>query len=376
MKSQKTLFMTTKIEFNDLNIRAKKYRSEIKKLIDKVIDSNYCLNGPENRKLEKNLLHFLKNGFITTVSSGHDAIFLTLKSLKLNKEDEVIFPVNSNPTAFPIAQTGVTLIPCDVDKNGLIDPKEILKKLSKNTRAIVVTHLYGLVCDVDKIKEIIGDKNTFLIEDCAQAFGSQYKNKSVGTLGDFGCFSFYPTKNLGTLGDGGAIWIKNKDFYNYICLAKYYGEKKRYYSRFISGHSRIPEIQAGILNIYFKNIKQELNSRIQLAKYFYKKINEEKLNNYIVPLDNNYLSPLHLFVIKAKKRNKLIKYLKSKGIPTLIHYPYPIHLIPAFSYLGYKSKDFLIAERLAKNILSLPFHPMITKKQVDYIFTIIHKFYY
>jgi dTDP-4-amino-4,6-dideoxygalactose transaminase len=368
--------MAIKMEFNDLNIRSRKYRNEIKKLIDKVINSNRCFNGPENKKLEKNLQCFLKGGLITNVASGHDAILLSFLALKLKKEDEVIFPVNSYPTIFPIVQVNAKAVPCDVDENGLIDPKEIDKKITKNTRVIIITHLYGLVCNIDEIKKIIVGKNITLVEDCAQAFGSQYKNKSVGTLGDIGCFSFYPTKNLGTLGDGGAIWTKNKDIYDFIIMAKSYGELKRYYSLFPSGHSRIPEIQAGILNIYFNNIKKELDSRIELAKYFTKKIDKTKLIDYIRPLNNDsHQSPLHLFVVETKKRNELQKYLNGKGIPTFIHYPYPVHLVQAFFYLGYKSGDFPIAERLAKNILGLPFYPMMTKKQVDYIVNMIKKFY-
>lgn len=372
--------MAIKIEFNDLNVRTRKYRNEIKKLIDQVIDSNHYLNGPENEMLEKNLRHFLKGGYITTVASGHDAIYLALLSLKLKDNDEVIFPVNSYPTVFPIAQVTAKPIPCDVDENGLIDPLEIAKKITKNTKVVIITHLYGLVCDVDKIKEIIANKKIVLIEDCAQAFGSKYKNKSVGTLGDIGCFSFYPTKNLGTLGDGGAVWTKNKKVFDFITMAKSYGEVKRYYSLFPSGHSRMPEIQAGILNIFFEEIKENFFKRRGLTKYYLKKIDDMKLTSYIRPLylvNNPSTQPVqHLFVIAVKKRNQLRKFLSENGICNLIHYPYPVHLVPAFSYLGYKSGQFPVSEKLSNNILSLPFHQYINKKQIDYIFTTIHNFYY
>lgn len=377
MKSPKTLFMTPKIEFNDLNIRTRKYRSEIKKLVDTIINSNYCLNGPENKKLEKNLLDFFKRGLVSIVASGHEALFLSLKSLKLKNTDEVIFPVNSYPTVFPIAQINAKVVPCDVNENCLIDPKKIAKKITKNTRVIIITHLYGLVCDIDEIKKIIEGQNITLIEDCAQAFGSRYKGKPVGTIGDIGCFSFYPTKNLGTLGDGGAIWTKNKGVNNFINMAKSYGEISKYYSEFISGHSRMPEIQAGILNVYFKNIKQDFDKKIIIAKYYEDKIKKNGLTKYVRVLKSspNSAPVQHLFVAEVKNRDKLQGFLKSKLIPTLIHYPYPIHLVPAFSFLGYKSGVFPIAERLAKNILSLPFHSMMTKKQINYIVTTIQKFY-
>jgi len=369
--------MTSKIEFNDLNTRTRRYRREIKKLIDRIIDSNRCLNGPENKKLEKNLLGFLKEGFVSIVASGHDAIFLSLLSLKLKNIDEVIFPVNSYPTVFPIAQTNAKAVPCDVDKNGLIDIKEIAKKITRNTRAIIITHLYGLVCDVDEIKKVIAGKNIILIEDCAQAFGSQYKNKPVGTLGDIGCFSFYPTKNLGTLGDGGAIWIKNKKIFDFINMAKSYGEIKKYYSMFSSGHSRMPEIQAGILNVYFKNIEQDFNKKIMIVKYYKERIKKSGLIKYLRVLDSSINSaPVqHLFVVEVKNRDKLQKYLQEHNIETHIHFPIPVHLQPAFSFLNKKIGDFPQAERLSKNILSLPFHQYLKKNQINHIIKLIKRFY-
>lgn len=377
MRSLKTLFMTSKIVFNDLNIRTREHRSEIKKLIDKIIDSNYCLNGPENKKLEKNLLNFFKCGLVSIVGSGHDALLLSLQSLKLKNTDEVIFPDNSYPTVFPIAQVFAKAVPCDVNENGLIDPKKIAKKITKNTRAIIITHLYGLACDVDEIKKVIEGQNIVLIEDCAQAFGSTYKDRPVGILGDIGCFSFYPTKNLGTLGDGGAIWTKNKKIFDFINMAKSYGEIKKYYSMFPSGHSRMPEIQAGILNIYFKNIKQDFDKKIKIAQYYEKKIKKNGLNKYVRVLKSslNSVPVQHLFVVEVKKRDQLQTFLKSKLIPTLIHFPYPVHLVPAFSFLNKKINDFPQAEKLSKNILSLPFHQYLKKNQINHIIKLIKRFY-
>ncbi len=377
MRSLKTLFMTLKIEFNDLNIRTRQYRSEIKKLIDTIIDSNYCLNGPENKKLEKNLLHFFKCGLVSIVGSGHDALLLSLQSLKLKNTDEVIFPDNSYPTVFPIAQVFAKAVPCDVNENGLIDPKKIAKKITKNTRAIIITHLYGLVCDVDEIKKVIKGQNIFLIEDCAQAFGSTYKDRPVGTLGNIGCFSFYPTKNLGTLGDGGAIWTNNEALYDYFLKWKSYGEIKKYSSEFIAGHSRMPEIQAGILNIYFKNIKQDFDKKIKIAQYYQEKIKKSGFNKYVRVLKSSINSyPLqHLFVVEVKNRDKIQKYLQKHNIETYIHFPTPIHLQPAFSFLNKKIGDFLQAEKLSKNILSLPFHQYLKKNQINHIIKLIKRFY-
>lgn len=377
MSVRKILSMDKNIDFNDVFLKAKKYSNKILKAVFKVIESKNYLSGKENRILENNLKKYLKGGNVVTVASGHDAILLALQSLDLKPEDEVIFPVNSYPTAFPVALTKAKLIPCDVDRNGLINVNEIAKKINKNTKVIILVHLYGLVVNIDEINKLVKGKNIILIEDCAQAFGSQYKNKPVGTLGDIGCFSFYPTKNLGTLGDGGAIWTKNNSYYQYFLEAKAYGEKNRYNSLFISGHSRLPEIQASILNIYFKNIKKGFDKKIKIAQYYEEKIKKSGLTKYvrILKSDIKSLPVQHLFVVEVKDRDQLRAFLESQSIPTLIHYPYPVHLVPAFSYLGYKSGDFPIAERLAKNILSLPFHPLMTKKQINYIIKLIKRFY-
>jgi dTDP-4-amino-4,6-dideoxygalactose transaminase len=366
-----------KIGFNDIGIKAKKYQKLIIKKTLEIIKSGVFLNGKENEKLIKNLSKFLKGGYVTLTASGHDSILLALDSLNLKSSNEIIFPVNSYPTAFPIALSKAKLVPVDVDSNGLINPDEIAKKINKNTRAIIVVHLYGLISDIKKIKSLIKKKKIILIEDCAQAFGSYYLNKPVGTYGDISCFSFYPTKNLGALGDGGAIWTKNKKIYKFFKQAVGYGEKEKYNSEFISGHSRLSEIQAGIINVYFKDLKKTINLRKKALETYQKLINKFKLQNKIrILFESKNSSPLlHLLVIECKNRDKLKNYLIKNKIPIYIHYPIPTHLVPAFSYLNYKKGGFPIAEKLSKNILSLPFHSEISKKEIFFIIKSVADFY-
>lgn len=364
--------------FNHTALKARKYRFARYKMVNSIIDRGTFFNGFHVQKLRENIRKFLGgNGYVITCASGHDALTLALSALHLSKTDEVIFPVNSYPTAFPVCLSQGKPVPIDCDENGQLDIKSLEKKLNKNTRVIILVHLYGLTIDIEKLQSLIAGEKITLIEDCAQAFGTEYNGKPVGTFGDISCFSFYPTKNLATLGDGGAIWTKKKNYSTYFSQAKSYGEEKRYYSLFLSGHSRIPEIQAGILNLYFKRISTDFKKRRIVARYFQEKIREPELQKYIKPLDSHRNSdPVrHLFVIKAKMRTKLMEYLKRKKIETYIHYPYPIHLLPAFSYLGYKKGDFPNAERLSELILSLPFHPSLTKRAVDYILNKIKNFY-
>ncbi|MEK7518060.1 MAG: DegT/DnrJ/EryC1/StrS family aminotransferase [Patescibacteria group bacterium] len=364
--------------FNHTQITFRKNIQDKIKMVNKVISSGIFFNGKEVKKLIKNLLNFMdQEKYLVTTASGHDSLIIALSSLKLNSSDEVIFPVNAYPTVFPIFMSGVKPVPVDVDENGQIDILNLEKSITNHTKAIVIVHLYGLTCDVNKVKEIIKKRNITLIEDAAQAFGTTYKDRHVGTLGDIGCFSFYPTKNLATVGDGGALWTRDKKLYEYFLQVKSYGEKERYYSLSISGHSRIPEIQAGILNLYFKRIKRDFKKRKEKATYYHKSIIQKNLSPYMRVLQSDpHSSPVrHLFVVEAKERNSLKKYLAKKKIETHIHYPYPIHLVPAFSYLGYKNGDFPIAERLSRNIISLPFHPFLAKKEIDYIIKSIKNHY-
>lgn len=366
-----------KIPFNHVVIAAQKKRKQILKVIDNVIDSGQFLTGKQSQKLENKLQKYFGSGYVVTTASGHDSLLLALSALKLKSTDEIIFPVNAYPTAFPIFLSGCKPIPVDVDANGQMDINDLSRKITANTRAIIFVHLYGLVGNIDKALKIAKDKKIILIEDCAQVFGSKFKDKPIGTFGAISCFSFYPTKNLGSLGEGGAIWTNNKIYYDYFIKAKAYGETRRYWSEFISGHSRITEIQAAIINIYLNDIKKDIKKRKNLAKYYFDKLSSVKLRKYIRLLKSHpdADSVVHLFVIEAQNRDSLVKYLKKKNIETHIHYPYPIHLLPAFASIKAQVGMFPMAERLSKNIISLPFHGYLTKKDIDYVVKSIESFY-
>lgn len=363
------------LSFNNVKLKAKKNKKAILKEIGKVIDSGIFLNGQFINKLEISLQNYFEKKYFLTCASGHDAILLTLQTLKLKKDDEVIFPANSYPTAFPIFINGVKGIPCDVDENGQLDPDSVIKIITSKTKVIIIVHLYGLVGNLKKIVSISKKNNIFLIEDCAQAFGSRYMGNPVGTFGDFGCFSFYPTKNLGSPGDGGGILVKNKEHYEYLKKAVQYGEKSRYHSEFISTHSRLPEIQAAVLNLYFKNIKTEFKKRKLLSDHYNKQILKYELKIYIsVLLSDRESNPVnHLYVIKSESRDKLRKYLKNKKIDTFIHYPLTVNKVAAFSFLS--KVIYPKAEELSKKIISLPFHPDISKKEINHIVKSIATFF-
>lgn len=365
-----------KIAFNNVGLSALQLKKRLLSGFSSVIDSGQFLHGKENNKLKLILQNYFNIPFVHLVSSGHDAIFLSIQSLQLTLNDEIIIPANSYPTAFPVALSGVKIKLCDVDKNGQLDINCLENTITKNTKAIILVHMFGLTTKIDEVVKIAKKNKIFLIEDCAQAFGTKYNNKLVGTYGDIGCFSFYPTKNIGALGDGGAIITKRKFISSFLHRAKTYGEEYRYKSMFVSGHSRLSELQAAALNIYFESIKDEFKKRRELFSYYVAKINK-KLRKYArVLISSSLSSPVpHLLVIETGKRDAFAHYLAISGIEIHVHYPLPIHLVKAFNYLGYKSGDFPIAERLSKNMLSLPFHSFLTKKQIDFIVNKIEEFY-
>lgn len=359
------------MKFNAVGLTAKNHEKELIRAFLRVLRSGIFLNGQENQKLEAELQKKFGSGFVTTVASGHDALFLSLLALHLKPTDEVIFPVNAYPTAFPVALSGVKPVPVDVDENGQLDPQALEKAITNHTKAIIMVHLYGLVGEIGKIRKICKMNKLVLIEDAAQAFGSTYQGKPVGTIGDIGCFSFYPTKNLGSLGDGGALWTVKKTWHEFFVKAKAYGEKIRYASEFVSGHSRLPELQAAALRVYLRFLDKEVELRRNVFSWYKSSFHGVR----ILESDRRSLPAPHLLVIEADKRDALQKFLKTRGIETLVHYPYPVHLVPAFRFLKYPKGSFPVAERLASRILSLPFHPFMKKSEVFSIVQTIKTFY-
>lgn len=367
-----------KIYFNHTRIHASRNKRKILSVVSSIIDDGTFFNGKYSKICKKSIENFFDEGYCVLTASGHDSLCVALASFGINKSDEVIFPVNAYPTAFPIYLSGAQPVPCDVDRNGQLDPQDLIKKITKNTKVVVLVYMYGLIGQLDSIKNIIKKHSLCFIEDCAQSFGSMYRGDFAGTFSDVSCFSFYPTKNIGALGDGGALYAKDRSRYIYMRQAVSYGEKEKYKSLFVSGHSRLSEIQAGVLSIYLKTIKKDLKKRGLLAEYYQNKIKEMRLDGYIRILTSDpYSIPaLHLFVVEAIKRDQLRLFLMSKGIDTMIHYPYLVHTIPAFSTRLQSRMQYPNAERLVQGIVSLPFHQYLTERDIDYIVENIHLFYH
>ncbi len=346
------------------------FKKDITKAINQVSQSGWYLLGEKLQSFEKSFARYTKTKYAIGVASGHDAIKLSLYALNLKPSTQVILAANTYPTAMAVADAGFTIKLVDVNSNLQLNLKKLKKAINSKTRVIIATHLYGIPEKIIKIRQLARKHKIHLIEDCAQAHGATVKNKSVGSFGHLGCFSFYPTKNLGCLGDGGIITTTNGRLAKKIIQLRQYGETKRYYSHQISGHSRLSEIQAAVLSIKLKKLNQLNIRRRQLAKIYLKKLPQSLL----LPEFNISSSVFHQFVITAPKRNKLQQYLAKHKIQTAIHYPLPVHKVPALQS-NFKNKTFPHAEAYSAKILSLPIHPFLTESQVRFVASKITKFY-
>lgn len=358
------------IPLADINRQDKGIKNEIENEIKKVLERGWFILGKELEEFEKEFAEYCGKKFGIGVGNGTDAIFLTLKAFEIGNSDEIITVANTAiPTVSAIVATGAKPILVDCGEDYLIDVSKIEEKINSKTKAIVPVHLYGQVCDMEKILEIAEKYNLKVVEDCAQAHGAELNNKKV-PIGKIGCFSFYPSKNLGAYGDGGMIITDDEKLNEKLKLLRNYGQTG-IYSSIISGYnSRLDEIQSAILRVKLKHLDKWNKQRIEIAEEYNKKLNCEKQK---INQDKKHI--FHLYIIRHKKRDELIEHLKSKEITTKIHYPIPIHLQKGFEFLGYGVGDFPMSEKFSKEILSLPIFPGLTKEEIEKICDEVNRFH-
>ena len=362
-----------KTPYVDLKIQWKKEKKELLPIIEKILSKGTYVIGEEVERFENNIAKICNTKYAVALNSGTDALTLGLHLLGVRRGDEVITPPNSFiSSTTSIIHLGAKPIFADVLDNQNIDPKEIEKKITKKTKAIMPVHLTGRICDMNKINNISKKYNVPIIEDAAQSIGSKYYGKMSGSFGKIGCFSAHPLKNLNACGDSGFIVTNNSKIFKNAKILRNHGLEDRNLVNNFGYLSRMDVIQAAILNYRLKRLNQTIFKRRQNAKFFLKNLNgefykliDEKKYEY-----NSY----HTFVIQTSRRDNLINYLNKKGIGTAIHYPVPIHLQPASKFLKYKKGDFPKAENQSKKILTIPIHQNLTKKQLKNIVFYLNSF--
>lgn len=351
--------------------RDKNLEVEIENAVQRVVRSGWFILGKEVEKFENEFSAWCGKNYGVGVGSGFDALHLTLRALKIGDGDKVItVPNTAIPTVAAIKASGASIEFIDIGNDYLMDVKNLEYVIGPRTKGIMPVHLYGQPCNMDEILEIARKYKISVIEDCAQAVGSEYKGKKV-PIGDIGCFSFYPSKNLGALGDGGMVVTNDKSLADEIKLLRNYGQSDRYHAKINGYNSRLDEIQAAILSTKLKHL-DEWNEKRRVYASLYNKLFKEIVET---PLEhNNRKHVYHLYVIQTEKRDELISYLKENGIGTGIHYPIPLHLQEAYKDLGYKSGDFPISEKFSSRILSLPMFPELKDWEIRKVAKIINNF--
>lgn len=357
-----------KIPLVDLKAQYPNVKEEIILAIRKIIKNTDFVLGEEVRLFEEEFASYCQVKYGVGVGSGTAALCLALLAFGIGPGDEVITVANTFvATALAISYTGAKPVLVDINPgNYNMDPSLVRKAITRRSKAIIPVHLFGHPADMDYIMEIAREYDLKVIEDVCQSHGAKYKDQKVGSFGDLSCFSFYPIKNLGAYGDGGIILTGNKKIAKKLRMLRNYGQKRKYYYDFIGYNSRLDEIQAAILRVKLKYLDEWNEARREKARCY--SILLRGIPEIVLPYEDPLFCPVyHLYVIRAKKRNRLQEYLSSQGITTLIHYPIPVHLQRAFRNLGYQKGDFPITERYAGEFLSLPIFPEITKRQINYV---------
>lgn len=386
-----------KVPLLDLKPQYKSLKKELDDTLIRIAESQYFILGPEVTKMEKAFNEYLGCKHSLGVSSGTDALLIALMAIDIKPGDEVIVPTFSFfATAGVVSRMNAIPVLADSDPVTFnIIPSEIEKKITAKTKAIIPVHLFGQSCEMDEIMFIARKHNLKVIEDAAQAIGVQYKDgKYAGTIGDIGCFSFFPSKNLGCFGDGGLVTTNDDILGEKLRILRVHGGEPKYYHKVIGGNFRIDALQAAIISVKLPHLDSWSEQRRKNAGTYNQlfierglaaetgKINFDKNNKVLLPKaafeDNaRAVKNYHIYnqyIIRVEKRDELRKYLSEKDIATEIYYPVPFHMQECFAYLGNKPGDFPLAEQAANTSIALPIYPELTLEQQTYVVETIKEF--
>jgi len=350
----------------DLKAQYLSIREEIKSAIEKVLESQHFILGPEVENLEREIAAYVDSGFGVGVASGTDALILALRTCDIGPGDEVLCPsFTFIATADAVSLLGGKPVFVDIDpKTFTIDPSKIERAVSPRTKAIIPVHLYGQPADMDPIMSIARKHSLRVIEDCAQAIGAAYRGRKVGTFGDLGCFSFFPSKNLGGCGDGGMVITTSEALAKRIQSLRNHGAVKKYFTEEQGWNSRLDEIQAAILRVKLRHLDKWTAARRERA------VRYDALLNKIPGLETPPVIPtgahvFHQYTIRVPKRAHVQTLLADAGIASAVYYPTPIHLQPIYRSFGYEPGDLPETEKAANEVLSLPIYPELTEAQMQ-----------
>jgi dTDP-4-amino-4,6-dideoxygalactose transaminase len=367
-------------QFLDLKAQFAAIRDEVMEAVTRVLESQQFILGREVNLLEEETARMLGSEHAVACASGSDALMLAMMAAGIGPGDEVITtPFTFVATAGSIARLGAKPVFVDIDPDTFnIDPTGIESVITPRTRAIVPVHLFGLSAELDPILRIAESLGIVVIEDAAQAIGGCYRGRCVGTVGAFGCFSFFPSKNLGGAGDGGLITTQDSKLADRLRLLRVHGSRKKYHYEILGTNSRLDALQAAIIRVKLGHLDSWTRQR-QLCADRYRALFGEMGIPRSVQLPQvpspDFRHVYNQFSIRCPERGALREFLQRSGIPTEIYYPLPLHLQPAFEYLGYKVGQFPQSESASREVLALPVYPELKESHQESIVSAIAKFY-
>jgi len=376
-----------KVPLLDLTGQFEQIKDEVLHALNAVCQEQQFILGPRVKSLEAELAAYCRTADAVGVSSGTDALLLSLMAENIGTGDLVLTsPYSFFATAGVIHRLGARPVFVDIEPDTYnLSPAKLAEAIDRlkgmnreRLRAVIPVHLYGQCADMDPILEITKASDLCVIEDAAQAIGSEYQGKRAGSMGNFGCFSFFPSKNLGAFGDGGCITIPLESTGKRLRILRVHGSEPKYYHPFIGGNFRLDALQAAVVSVKLKYLDGWTEKRRENAVRYRRLFESAKLEDRVaLPLEKESRHIYNQFVIRIKdKRDALRAHLAESGIGTEVYYPIPLHLQPCFSYLEYRKGDFPESERAAEETLALPIFPELTDDQAAYVVERIEAFFY
>ncbi len=349
------------------------YQKEFEEKALEVLRSGWYILGKEVSAFEEEFAAYTGGGTCVGLASGLDALWIAFRLLHIGAGDEVIVQGNTYiASVMGITMNGATPVFCEPDEYFGMDPARIEGLITARTKAVLVTHLYGMATRMDEIVRICRKHNLRLVEDCAQSHGACYRGQMTGTFGDVGCFSFYPSKNLGAFGDGGAVVVKDEALAKEFRVFRNYGSEKRYYNKVVGANSRLDELQAGLLRVRLRHLDELTEEKRRIAERYSRELNHPAIRlPHPAP---GAACVWHQYVIRCEERDRLMAYLEEKGIGTIIHYPIPPHLAEAYRYLGHGEGFLPVTEHLARTVLSIPMYNGMTEEEQSRVIRAINEF--
>jgi dTDP-4-amino-4,6-dideoxygalactose transaminase len=372
--------VTRNIPLLDLKAQHRGIREEVLAEITRVVDSQKFILGDDVEALEAEVADYCSSKFAIGCASGSDALFLALLAGAVGPGDKVLTtPYTFFATVGAICRAGATPVFADIEPDTFnLNMNKAVSLLEKHPdiRAVIPVHLFGACADMDPLIALTAGRNILVIEDAAQSIGSEYNGRRAGSMGDIGCFSFFPSKNLGAYGDGGILTTNNADLAAKLAALRVHGTRRKYYHDWIGVNSRLDALQAAVLRIKLRYLDAWTEGRQRNADLY-----RQTMRGVRVPValpEPKHYQTRHIynqFVICGERRNELQAYLKQYGIGSEVYYPIPMHLQACFASLGYKEGDFPVSERLARESLALPIYPELTPDDIAYVCSTVKAFY-